>query len=69
MLYSEKELQITKFSSFVMMCIRHFVNSLAVGEKAKFESYVHQLAEEDRPKASKFVDDFIERNKKGNNGN
>ncbi len=69
MLYAEEELQITKFSSFVMMCIKHFVNSLDVEEKAKFENYTRQLAERDRPEASKFVDRFIEQNKKADDGN
>ena len=68
MLYASEELEITKFSSFVMMCIRRFVNSLDGEERAKFESYAQQLAKQDRPRASKFVDDFIENNKEDQNG-
>lgn len=69
MLYSEKELSISKFSSFVIMCIRYFINSLDHEEKAKFESYARQLEGESRSKASKFVDDFIEQSKETDDGN
>jgi len=64
MIYAEEELEITSFSSFIILCIKQFVNTMTKEQKSKFEAISQRLAKEEKPRASEFVDQYIRKNKR-----
>jgi len=64
MIYAEEELEITSFSSFIILCIKQFINTLGKEEKSKFEAIAQRLAQKEKPRASEFVDQYIREKKR-----
>ncbi len=63
MAYATEELGIKSFSSFILLCIKHFINTLNKEQKSKFEEIGARLAKEETPRSAEFVDQFISRGK------
>lgn len=57
--YAETEFPDYSYSSFVIMCIKSFVNSLNREDKKRFEELAWQLAKKEKPTTSDFVERFI----------
>ena len=57
--FRQKEFPDMSFSGFVLMCMKHYINSLDRQGKKNFEDAAYALVQKEKPKATEFVDKFI----------
>ena len=62
--YVKKYFPDERFSTFVIKCIRNYVNTLSKEERDNFEECALELAKKEQPKAADYASKFIRSSKK-----